>query len=255
MRGRIAPRSGYDFGNKRQYRRNVWAWVARFIKHNRGLTDVALLPSSEGDEIEVALSNGFRQHHIHIIDKNPAIVALLKRKYPFVNTYGVDVVTALRRMAKAGVELKFINLDLCGTIVTTIKVLHEIANMGEPFADHHAVAVTLFRGRDPGLEALAKKACSGVKVLDSSCECEDECKHMRDQTLDDFLQYSEAYHGLTRADAMRAELIFEALTGESWSKLTATDPVVYKSVTNSMMYRIVERMDYEPAQHSQAANL
>lgn len=43
---------------------------------------VFLMPSSEGDEVDVCLSHGFRERNLTVCDRNPAIVAHLKRRYP-----------------------------------------------------------------------------------------------------------------------------------------------------------------------------
>jgi len=96
MTQRKAPKTGYDFGNKRHYRRDIYAPIAKVLRHHRSSAQIMMMPSIEGDEIEVAMSKGFKQKNIHIVDQNSAIVATLKRRYPYVHTYGVEVRRALK---------------------------------------------------------------------------------------------------------------------------------------------------------------
>jgi hypothetical protein len=119
---RRAPAGGYDFPSKRDYRRRVWAAFRDLIKKDRRAgvsvaeSHAFLLPSSEGDEIEVALNCGFKEEHLHVCDSNPAIVATLKRRFRRINTYGVKASVAANRMAAKGIELTCANLDFCSQI-------------------------------------------------------------------------------------------------------------------------------------------
>jgi hypothetical protein len=108
----------------------------------------ALMPSLEGDEIDVALSKGFRQQHLHIIDFNPAVVATLKRRYPLVNTYGVSVNKAIDRMIDHGVQLDAINLDFCSNLSRQMFVtLHQLT-ISRVMNDRSVLAVSMLRGRE-----------------------------------------------------------------------------------------------------------
>lgn len=136
---RIAPKGGYDFSKKRDYRRKVWATFRDRIKESGNSvarSHALLMPSLEGDEIEVALNAGFREENLHIVDWEPAIVATLKRRYPKIHTYGVSVTRAFKRLAAEGIRLTCANLDFCGPI-------------SRPFA-HELLAVSMlgsYRGR------------------------------------------------------------------------------------------------------------
>lgn len=240
---RSAPKAGYDFGNKRQYRRNVWAWAARFVKYNRGTTDVALMPSAEGDEIEVALAKGFKDHRLHVIDKNAAIVATLKRRFPRINTYGVDVIEAFERMSRNGVEIKFANLDLCGTVVATVPILERIAAMVEPFANPHAFAITVFRGREKNLESFSQHIFGRSGKVCALCG--DECEHGYEPVTaaDRIEEAIEDGIALSKLDIIRSELLFDTLIPDShWDSLSADHPRIYRSSSNTtMMYRFIKR--------------
>lgn len=146
---RRAPESGYDFAQKRNYRRCVWAVFARELSTRRATAQALLMPSAEGDEIDVALSKGFRERNLHIVDSNPAIVANLKRRYPSVNTYGVSLAKAIGRIEDAGTKLSCANIDLCNCIGTPMMLEVAQAFAGDVW-DHAGavVAITVLRGRE-----------------------------------------------------------------------------------------------------------
>lgn len=155
---RSAPAEGYDFGNKRQYRRTIWS---RFRKHCVGrlhLAQALLMPSLEGDEIDVALNKGFREENLHVVDRNPAIVATLKRRYPKIQTYGVELERAVARMADRGVTLDVANLDLCGQVsLPLLQAVDAVAHDGA-MNPGGLVAVTMLRGRESGLAGVSMAA-------------------------------------------------------------------------------------------------
>lgn len=105
-----------------------------------------LMPSIEGKEIEVALANGFKEHNLHIVDRNPAIVATLKRRFPLVKTYGVDIIHALLRAKKSGIRFDAVNLDLCGCLSRNLGVaLLAASGILKP---EGMICLTILRGRE-----------------------------------------------------------------------------------------------------------
>ena len=151
MTQRRAPKSGYDFARKRDYRRKVWATFRRWC-NSQGIViaeaHALLMPSSEGDEIEVALNAGFREWNLHLVDANPAIVATLRRSYPRVSTYGVSVDRALSRMEATGIRLACANFDFCGQVSQPLADALEAIRSAHCFADSSCVALTCLRGRE-----------------------------------------------------------------------------------------------------------
>lgn len=147
---RIAPSTGYDFGAKRHYRRDIWAKFKKLVGVNRYRAQALLMPSAEGDEIEVALQSGFREENLHLVDANPAIAAHLKRRFPRATCYGVAVEDAAERLASRGIRLNVANLDLCGHVTgrsaATVNAFMETGAM----LDAGAVAITVLRGREKG---------------------------------------------------------------------------------------------------------
>ncbi len=144
---RSAPASGYEpNGQKNHYRRIIWKEARDFCGCNTSSSHALLMPSIEGYEIETALSKGFREEHLHIVDRNPAIVATLKRRFGKIQTYGVAVSRATRSIARAGVKLAFANFDLCGPADSSYAELLDVDY--DAFAAHSYLAVTVLRGRD-----------------------------------------------------------------------------------------------------------
>lgn len=148
--GRIAPEGGYDFGNKRQYHRDLYPFFRDNCIGGPTNAHVLLMPSSEGTEIEVAERAGFRREHLHVVDNNPAIVAHLSRRYPGINTYGVDVGLAAQRIARRGIEVSVANLDLTGKL--SDRTWLTLSAVGESGILKHGslFAITLLRGRECG---------------------------------------------------------------------------------------------------------
>ncbi len=146
---RRSPKAGYEFSQKRNYRRCVWALSARQLGSRRAAAHALLMPSSEGTEIEVALSKGFREENLHIVDENPAIVANLKRRFPRINTYGVTVARAIERIGSRGIKLSCANFDLCGCIGKPVVLELIQALSGDLWChDGAVVAITILRGRE-----------------------------------------------------------------------------------------------------------
>lgn len=162
MADRRGPATGYDFGSKRQYRRDVYAQIRRAFNGQMSTRTCAILPSIEGAEIDVAIRAGFRERNICVIDENPAIVATLKRKYPAVRTYGVSADRAADRIRQDISSVDFVNLDLCGPIGEPLwETLRAWVRSGALGLDCSYVAVTVLRGRERG-EYQQPVSVSGV---------------------------------------------------------------------------------------------
>lgn len=149
MTTRIAPDGGYSFEEKAGYRRFVWDAIASRSQWREPGQAVLLMPSLEGLEIDEALSRGFRERDLHIVDLNPAIVATLKRdRYRQVTGYGVSVHRAHRRIAKAGLRLYGASIDLCST--SSWKTSRELAVCSDAdcWQSGARVVVNVLRGRE-----------------------------------------------------------------------------------------------------------
>jgi len=196
---RRAPRAGYDFGAKRQYRREVWRFLATHCPVPRSQAQALLLPSSEGDEIEVALNVGFREPNLHIVDRNAAIVATLKRRYPLIHTYGVAVARAALRIKSGSIHVA--NLDLCSNISPSWFM--SAYAVGRGMAHGGVLAATYLKGRDPIVSGTIRRSkddhcgridCEGPLVCSRSAIEDDD----RASIASDLL-------GLARAPFRRGE--------------------------------------------------
>lgn len=161
----------YQTEEKAHYRKRVWdgleyatseAWLRYTTKRKRpsnGEAHVAILPGPTGLEIEHLLSRGYRQEHIHAIERNPAALAHFEwtRQFPRVKRYGVSVGRAFDRIAASGVRLAAANLDFCGNF--SDEVIEDVRRAGRSGAFDHlsAVAVTLLRGREQAALVAALK--------------------------------------------------------------------------------------------------
>jgi hypothetical protein len=174
----------------------VWATFRDTLKRERipvAEAQALLMPSTEADEVEVALNAGFREHNLHVVDKEPAIVATVKRKYPRVNTYGCTASRAVERILAKGVRLSCANFDFTYKVsLPFLEELSKIALMGHfrctlkevgehefkleldvpitrgAFEEFCVVAVSVVRGREEG--GLAKHWRCTTGLSDDSIE-------------------------------------------------------------------------------------
>ena len=146
MADRRGPTSGYDFGNKRQYRRNVWATFKRNRCWPMRECVAILMPSVEGIEIEHAEAAGLQRDNLHAFDRSAAIAATVSRNYPGIHAHGIDVARSGERLPRWSVA--FANLDLCGKVsVSTAETLSAFGGAGV-IRDGGIVSVSLSRGRE-----------------------------------------------------------------------------------------------------------
>ena len=144
---RSAPKDGYNAGFKPTQRRQVWKTLSAGLQGKPSL-QVLMLPSAEGDEIAWCEGKGFRRQNIHCVDRNPAIVANLQRKYPGIQTYGVPLDQASERIHRSGTTIDVANLDLCGPVGNGLcHLLDHMSNIGL-WSEYARVAVTALRGRE-----------------------------------------------------------------------------------------------------------
>ncbi len=158
------PDGGYTQSpNKRQWRRTVWRRLHEFVTQHAcrpaAEVDVALMPSLEGDEIEVAEARGFRQTRMHVIDQSPAVVATLRRRYPHLRaTYGVRVHRAFWRMEPNSILAA--NLDFTGCLSPALceELVWIVAS--NALAEKSAIVVTILRGRESVMFPFIKEKAS-----------------------------------------------------------------------------------------------
>lgn len=145
---RSAPAGGYNFGAKIDYRKTIWSEFRSLLGKDRERASTLLMPSIEGVEISIAKSYGFPVFKMHVVDRNPAIVAHVKRRFPAVQAHGISLGRAVRKISRSGIRLLALNLDLCGNVgYPVIKELEAVANSLDPRTSP-LLAVTVLRGRE-----------------------------------------------------------------------------------------------------------
>lgn len=149
---RSAPKVGYSTPEKQNYRRIVYSGFKKIFGPAIRNKQLVLLPSAEGEEIDTALQFGFQLENLHVVDKNPAIVASLNRRYKNqLHTYGRPIEDALYVMASNGVRVDAVNLDLCFPIGN--KQRDTLRDCMQLLMYPCAVSITLQRGREVGTVA------------------------------------------------------------------------------------------------------
>ncbi len=144
---RAAPEFGYDFEAKGLYRRSLWRRIAAEVMPG-DTTHALLMPSSEGIEIKEAVRSGFHESNLHVVDRNPAIVANLKRRFPEIQTYGVTASRACDRVSKRGIRLAAANFDFTQPMGDPLQREIEALAAGAWWAATGVIAFTMLRGRE-----------------------------------------------------------------------------------------------------------
>ena len=212
---RNAPAGGYDFPSKRHYRRNLYRFIKDEMGPRRQAVQFLILPSIEGHEIETAMQYGFYERNLHVVDRNAAIVATLKRRYRELHTYGVSLGDASKRISKAGTLIAFANLDLCGH--ATGQTLKELTSFQQSEAVQYGfVAVTVLRGRENNFDLVRQSADYFQAGQQISDECGDLSREFHSSCeLIPYVPIRESLKSerLTDIDFGRVQLIKNTLMG------------------------------------------
>lgn len=154
---RTAPSCGYDVGRKRQYRREVYRALCDGLVNKPSL-QVLLMPSIEGDEIDVALSHGFAPTNLHVVDKSKDIIETLTRQRRLgFQPYGCDLFAAFEQIRSKGLQLDVANIDW--TAKANDKVLSGLrgASRDRTWSPRARVAVSFQRGREDQKSSILVK--------------------------------------------------------------------------------------------------
>jgi hypothetical protein len=143
----------YDFGNKRHYRRNIYAFVDRHCDKTVKERKVLYIDTKEGGETLFLLNKGYRPENLYVANTNPGEVAQLTKnlKKDFgvrVNTFGIEMGDALARLGDKGVYIDVYNFDYtCNVSSPTVEQdLYILA--AHVLIDKHIVCVNVLRGRE-----------------------------------------------------------------------------------------------------------
>jgi len=146
------PSSGYSSGAKAQYRSDVWESFTDFAKATiRSVSDAyaIILPSKDGEEIEVAIQYGVPEEKIICVDENPALIAASqwRKKFPRCKYYGCKISQLPEKLEEDGRRVAIANLDLCNNFSEDL--LDEIQSFFKtPRYEGFNVSITVSKGRE-----------------------------------------------------------------------------------------------------------
>lgn len=127
---------------KREYRDAVYI-AAMMGGWDPASGDVMIMPGPTDEEICALIDLEVHQERIHVVDSNPAIVATHKRRFPGIQTHGVSLRRALKRIIERGHHLSFLHADFCGGANSAFE---ELVNRG--IALDGVVVVNVAGGRE-----------------------------------------------------------------------------------------------------------
>lgn len=145
---RKAPKQGYNFPEKQEYRDQVWGTLLDGV--NAAAATVLILPSTEGAEIPLLLALGVQEEHIIAVDESAALIATApwRKAHPKVRCYGNELGRACERMAKDGLRVDIANLDLCSPIASPLIATLRSTFSSGALARDAKVALTMLKGRE-----------------------------------------------------------------------------------------------------------
>ena len=145
----------YDSEEKEVYRERIWLNFEEQVLTNEFLQDkrqvVLLLPSYNGQEIEVALAHKFPPEKIIAVDENEYLrySAPWIKKYPNIRFYGSMIKYVGNKIKKDNLIVRAANLDLCNNFSDELisQVSHFYFSTGI-FTDILTLAITTAVGRE-----------------------------------------------------------------------------------------------------------
>lgn len=156
----------YNSYAKKIYRDRIWTVFKDLVLTPEFLKDpkqvVLLLPSSNGEEIEVALNKGFPLEKLVTIDENPQMkwYSTWGEKYPKIKFYGCMARYVRSRIKEDNLIIKAANLDFCNNF--SFELMNQVrgfCHSYEMFEGNLILAVTVSKGREP------KRATSAMNKL------------------------------------------------------------------------------------------
>lgn len=106
------------------------------------------MPSSEGIEVDVALSKRFREDHLVLYDKNVNLMASLKaRRFPRAIAKGGYIGDVAGRLVRDGVKLTIASLDFTGTVQTVADEVCDFVESGV-LGPGALVGINMVKGRE-----------------------------------------------------------------------------------------------------------
>lgn len=140
------PKSGYDFGNKKHYRRTLWNFIDNALRFKKPIRDrkVLIIDTSEAIETLFLVERGYKPENLTVVNRNPAELAWLTRRLR--NDHAITGVRTIADDAFEVADDKFdvLNLDLTGPISTRLMERLKALEV----KSESVIAVSILRGRE-----------------------------------------------------------------------------------------------------------
>lgn len=146
------PRNHYTSNSKTANTAKIWDEVDRRLGYiARRYRRVLILDESGALETLFLLRRGYRPENIHVVNKNPAVVAHVSMRceklgFRKPHTHGGDVSKILESLSTRGVALHAVHLDFCGNADRAI--ILKISECVQHIATGTVLAVTVERARE-----------------------------------------------------------------------------------------------------------
>ena len=142
----------YDFGNKKQYRRNIWAFVDRHCTKPIVDRKVLYLDTAKGGETLFLLNKGYKAENLFIVnfDENELLKLgdlLQSLKVGHINLCPMSIEHAVIVMSKAGHFIDVYNFDFMSNI-TNDMVRDTLRTTARIISKDCIVGVNVLRGRE-----------------------------------------------------------------------------------------------------------
>lgn len=153
------PATGYDFGNKKAYRRTLWNLVdtALHFKKPQSTRKVLILDTSDAEETLFLIARGYRPENITVVNRNAAELAWLTRRLHDRGINGVKTIAKdVFEVVGNNPTFDAINLDL--TSPMNIRLAEFLRGMS--IVDEIVIAVSVLRGRETDVIVRELYKCS-----------------------------------------------------------------------------------------------
>jgi hypothetical protein len=153
-----APKTGYKFGNKNQWRRWVWCRIAERLRGRAKDALVVYLAGQEDLDRANAVRKGFRASNLIAVDKSASVVGALRTSGALA--IDADLIAVIEAWNPSR-QIDVVLADFCcGFERPVVRAL--IGALFSPHAFGAVIVVNFLRGRDPSSNALRAALSLGL---------------------------------------------------------------------------------------------
>jgi hypothetical protein len=173
------PAGGYDFGNKRAYRRTLWNFVDNALRFKNSIKKrkVLILDTNDAEETSFLIDRGYRPNNITVVNRKQIQLDGLVQRFG-VKTICDDVFNIINN---GNNDYDVINLDL--TCPINLEIVGKLDNI--PIYDEKIIAISILRGRE--LDKEIREAYSNSnEALSIICDSNETIGTVFNEMLDEF---------------------------------------------------------------------